>query len=500
MSAILCSEKLDVTPSMANEDSGKSAHESETGFSKRKQGDTENSAQFFDPNPKARSCARIVRKRDSVKLDLLDKSKRLASVLHMQLFLSMPSWFEDFKSQATGFITLGSGTYGRVYQASMLLESRDLSIKQVSCAHYADECVSAEEAFKDKRGVLLDKLEATVACFITRRVLQYCPNFCAYYGYQWGKVSVLRAENRLAHTKNGKLLLFGELGTTTLESELVDMLEKNKTGAAFSVLIQCLVATATMSRYGLSHNDLLTKNILISPVHGSVEYRFPSDLSGTGRGQRVKLQTHGVLAQLCDFGLCSQKEWLETYDGEQALLDCDPRIDHWDLSSGSLSEYYYGHTEFKTYAMPPTGMKLASCEEEVSFYHPLRYKYLKDNERDAASLQSEFLYRLTEYGIQNRTSRALRRYCVDSLLELERRRPASSDEFMEYVARVVSEEFVSKYVEVKLVFSEESTVAPERCYKLPTKKTAEEPRKELRTQLGRQPLFDEMLSSDRLIH
>ena len=497
MSLLRCEEQLDATPPIARENSGAS----ENGIDIKKfQGTPPRKFPvFFDPTPKPK------RLRPSAALctspvDLLNKTARLASITQMQVFLCGMTWFEEFNAECRNIFTLGSGTYGRVYEACLWQSSKSISVKECKMAHYEEELLTAEEALEDKRGNLLDKLEPTVACFLTRHVLAQCPNFCAYYGYQVGKTSVLRAEKRLTRTERGKILLFGEAAGGSLEDHIPCMIGADQTGKAFSAVLQCLVATATLSRYGLSHNDLLSKNVLVSPCTGDLAYTFPGDLGGPGRASTLRLRTHGVFVQLCDFGLASQKEWLETYDGEEPVLTCDPRSAHWDLAGESLSDYYYGHTPLKVHTIMPAGMQLESCTKEVSFCHPLRYKYLKDNERDVASLLSEVLYHLAELHIQNATVRALRRYCRDALLELEKRRPATSDEFVEFIAHVVSVDFVSRYVDKSIVFvPEERKVPLQNRYALPTKRRAASARAELRDQLARQPLFDEMLTSDTVL-
>lgn len=497
MSILRCQENLDPTPPIARENSG--ASENGSAVKQFQNNPARKFPAFFDPTPKPKR-ARLGIVHSAAPLNLLNKTERLASITQMQVFLCGLTWFEEFNAECANIFALGSGTYGRVYEAQLWSSRTSLSIKECKMAHYEEELLTAEEALEDKRGNLLDKLEPTVACFLTRHVLAQCPNFCAYYGYQVGKTSVLRAGKCLTRTERGKILLLGEAAGGSLEEHIPFMVGNDQIGKAFSAVLQCLVAAAAMSRYGLSHNDLLSKNVLVSPCTGDLVYTFPGDLSGPGRASVLRLRTHDVFVQLCDFGLASQKEWRETYDGEEAVFTCDPRIDHWDLSSGSLSEYYYGHTPLKVHSIMPAGMQLESCTKEVSFCHPLRYKYLKDNERDVASLLSEILYHLAELRIQNSTVRALRRYCRDALLELEKRRPASSDEFVEFVACIVSVDFVARYVDKDVVFVADGRKVPlQNRYALPTKRRAASARAELRDQLSRQPLFDEMLTSDTIV-
>jgi len=501
-----CHEKLDdeTTPKLGTDTSAPPA---KTGGPKRPRDSGENNGdnkrcrrrpEFFEPKAGVQRLLRF--DADDQSHDPLDRTHRQRQFERVAATLESEDWFENFNAEATGFEVLGIGAYGKVYRCRLLKSGSVVAVKDAICGSSHHEPLAAEQAFADQGHVLVDKLEATIASFFSRRTLAQCPNLSICYGYQWGKARVNGDARRLVRSQTASLLMLSEAADDTLAARIGGYYRDDNIGAVFSSLIQCLMAMCVMSRYGVSHNDLLSKNVLVSDCAGDVAYTLPPDLTLSGRvlpeAACVAIRTNGVHVQLTDFGLASQREWLESHDGTQPLLDCDPRVAHWDLSSPSLHHYYYEHTPDKLRSTIPAGMKLESCEAEVSFVHPLRYTHLKDNERDVASLLSEQLYYLAERGLQNRTTRAARRYCTAVLGTLERHRPASSDEFIVFVSRVVCPRFVGNFAPVEDIFVRHDEVAESHCYQLPSKRAARPGRIELRNQLGRLPLFDEPMSAD----
>ena len=422
--------------------------------------------------------------------NILDRYQRSEAIADIQAFFSDENWLGEFNSKSRSVVNIGIGNYGLVF--SCQVRGQTLAIKSSLCGDALNTKETAEEAYADHGEMLLDKVEPTVASFLSRRALHLCPNFCAVYAYTYGKVRIVSKNSCFAHSPRARVTMFAELGETTMRAKLKQFYAGNQLAPALSLVVQTLCALATLSAFGIAHNDLLGKNIVVAPCSGSLAYEFPKSV---GRG-RVALRSHGYLALLVDWGLTSQVDWLETHDGEDEILDCDPRVGTWPLSSQSLHHYYYEHTKDKLRSIVPSGMILESCEEDVCFVHPLRYTSLGHYERDVASFMTEILYQL-EKTEHNSTTRALRRYCKDTLSELERRRPKSSDEFMAFVKHVTAREFFV-FCSCEDLFEKDS-VPPENTYRIPSSRQAEEMREELRAQLGKPALFDEILVSDCLL-
>lgn len=499
-----CAEKLDGTPNFTLQTSGeitrKRKAEDEPSLARTNSLSTPKRArkkvELFDAN-------KIPRARPPRQFNAANKHDRTKQVQDAQKFFGTENWLEVYNDKARDRSLLGKGTYGSVYKVVLDRAAIPLAIKQSQAAFDEPKIPMAQESFEDDSMVLLNKLEPTIGSFVTRKVLRYSPNFCDVYGYHWGnlKFNPATKEAKLIRSSAAYVITASQLGDKTLGEEFDDLVRCNDGPAIFPLIIQCLLACATASRFGISHNDFLTKNILTKSCSATIAYRFPADLIGAQKipieSSEVRFQTHGRLALVCDWGMSSQEEWLESHDGEQALLDCDPRVAHWELSSATLHEYYYDHTKDGVRSCVPEGMRICRAEIDTSFVHPLRFKHIRAHERDVVSLFNELLWRLTDKPV-NRASRNVRSYCTAVLKELEKQRPVTSDQFIEFVAGVVSRRFLQRYTDAS-DFLATACAKEGFSYCIPTKKQAKKDREELREQLGLKALYNRMLPSNRVL-
>lgn len=507
--SLLCEETIDDTPPYSKNNSA--TFELAKPTKKRKLSLTENSknanssAQDHMKTPKKTRATRSSLKAQTSSCDMLNVDERDADWRCMSNRFVNRDWIDMYNNNATNQKMVGSGTHGRVYVANLAHFGRKIAVKQTVCglAYDNEPRLSAAELYKDHQLTRLEKAEATIASFLTREGLKYCPNFCAVYGYIWGEVRISESRGQIINTEAAHMLMFTEAVKEDMHTVMRRLVKEGNAPAVFSLLIQVLMALATMSRYGISHNDLVSRNILVSDCKGTICYEYPRDLTipETIEENRSSfmLKTHGSLAMIADFGLASQTEWLEPHDGDKPLLDCDPRIANWDLSSGTLNAYYYAHTPNKLRAIIPAGMVLESCEQEVSFRHPLRYTRLKPHERDVASLFTEVVT-VTRDAPVTKATRSISRFALGVLKTLEQSRPSHSDEFITYISEVTNPKYVANFIQPKEIFEFDSKLPQQRFYELPTKVEAQAPRRSLRAQLGYVPAFNTIVPASKVLN
>lgn len=401
--------------------------------------------------------------------DPANRSQRAARSAFIGSLFAGDNWHDTVNKQIFTADIAGRGAYGDVVKLSIPSVGGAISVKKVECPKPNR---SASAALVEETR-LLDSIEPIIACWLSANALDSSPSFCCYYAAHRGDVT-LTGRHLEVNTDHPAMLLFGEFARLgCLDQIFIDMLADNDFGGVFSCIVQVLMAVATMTCYGVSHNDLFLHNVVVDKCGSEpIAYVFPS-------GKRRVVNTHGRLMALCDFGLAASDDWLDEKD------DCDPRVrPETETGCVDMTTYYY---ELEPASIiegrPPNG--IPSGPEQV-LPHTLSYKGLGAHERDITSFLAGALIATESVRIPTRASIAVRRYTKDMLSALDKEAPNTDAEIVSFIESITSRATIGMYCNSSRVFGgEDDAVSAERTYALPTETERAAKRTMLRAELAK---------------
>lgn len=408
--------------------------------------------------------------------------------------------------------TLGAGTYSVVF-ALQHSSGEWLAVKPVA----SHDALSMEEFCDDAGDRRLLAMESHVSACITHHLLCFdapsaarCPNFVAALAFDLSNAVLGQTESgvsRKMRSPTMHITMYGELcelgavekrekprQVSLLAKSTLDILASRE--RCFSLIAQTLLAIAAMARCGISHNDLNLSNVMEreTPADAVLCYRFPQDFQRRPMGNvsynsvegamefyddTLCLRTHGSLFCIGDFGLASCQSWLEQ----------DPRLAGFEISRANLGDYYYGHLPTPAIReLVPKDMLLVSCDEKVSWQHPLLFKALLPFERDVSSALSHIVSLLHEAHGRREFSRTSDKFAMAVLRELAQQRPDNGTKMMAFVHSVLRPSFVSRFysddVVQRLYETNRYRTRDLHRYALPTQKQGDQAEASLRCRLG----------------
>jgi hypothetical protein len=402
----------------------------------------------------------VVCKRDGNSFTTPNFASRERFVAQCVAFLSENDLVSLTGQNTSSFALLGKGRCATVTSCWLAHARLHLAIKFVS--HAAWHFTFAENQSVQIR----EKVEPTVACFVTRHLLRHCPHFCAAFAYRLGRASFHHNRLRFGRSYSPSMILLSEPATGTLLDFLKCHVASPDTSVLLSLTIQVFLAIGALSSVGISHNDVFARNVLLfrCPADSVIEFHFDS------RREPLRLRTYGQLAALCDFGLSSHEDW-----------QCDPRL----AEAKSLAAFY--NAPDKVISERPRQLFIAASGKVL---HPLQYEALYTNERDFASFCSETILRWEECRLFK-----LAAYLHSVLVSLDKFRPRRGDAFVEFVRFVTAPLFVAAFCDSnQLPFVSDATTTIAASYSFPTAEESSVLRQKLCADLSRSATLDQLVT------